>query len=314
MSIENENEASEMSAACAIRAYLDTDREAAGQLDTPVIDWWHANGPAGSLHLVATTADEGQVVGHLQVVDRNVIAPGRRMGQCHFSLNVAPEHRRCGIGGALYAHAEAFARRQAATMLYTAYIEYEDAPARSFLQKRGFAPLERFRPSYLDVSTFVPERFSAELERVEAQGVRLLTYAEAGDTPENRRKLYDLEQSARATQPFREVDPYVPEPYEAWERELLARDPTAIFLAQTPDGVWAGVVTGLVWYFTGVHPDWRGRGIATALKVRCLSEARSRDLGRMETENHDDNGAMLAINRKLGFVFTTPEVACVKRF
>ncbi len=73
------------------------------------------------------------------------------------------------------------------------------------------------------------------------------------------------------------------------------------------------MVTGLEWYFTGVHPDWRGRGIATALKVRCLSEAKRRDIGRMETENHDDNGAMIAVNRKLGLIFTTPEVACIKR-
>ena len=33
----------------------------------------------------------------------------------------------------------------------------------------------------------------------------------------------------------------------------------------------------------------------------------------METENHEDNAAMLAVNRKLGFVFGVPEVACIKR-
>jgi RimJ/RimL family protein N-acetyltransferase len=66
-------------------------------------------------------------------------------------------------------------------------------------------------------------------------------------------------------------------------------------------------------YDSKVHPDWRGRGIATALKALCLSEAKRRALGRMETENHDDNKAMLAVNRKLGFVFTTPEAACIKR-
>ena len=33
----------------------------------------------------------------------------------------------------------------------------------------------------------------------------------------------------------------------------------------------------------------------------------------METENHEDNAAMLEVNRKLGFVFGVPEVACIKR-
>ena len=49
------------------------------------------------------------------------------------------------------------------------------------------------------------------------------------------------------------------------------------------------------------------------LKVLCITEAKKRDIARMETENHQDNAAMLAVNRKLGFIFTAPEVACVKR-
>jgi GNAT superfamily N-acetyltransferase len=101
-----------------------------------------------------------------------------------------------------------------------------------------------------------------------------------------------------------------------WEQGFLERDPSAHFLALAlapVTGEFLGTVTGLRWYYTGTHPDWRGRGIATALKVRCLQEAKRRGLGRMETENHEDNAAMLAINRKLGFQFTAPGVACVKR-
>ena len=43
-------------------------------------------------------------------------------------------------------------------------------------------------------------------------------------------------------------------------------------------------------------------------------EAKKRGLQTMETENHGDNLPMLAINRKLGFHFTTPEAACIKHF
>ena len=299
----------------AFRPYRAEDRAAASALGTPVIDWWHAKGQEAALHLVAVRNDTREIAGHLQVVDHGVPEPSRRPGQCHLSLNVSPEHRRQGIGGMLYKQAEAFARRRKAHLLYAAYLETEDAPAATFLSQRGFIPLERFYPSCLDLETVDPARFQSAVEKVQAQGIRVLTYAEIGDSAENRRKLYDLEQFAHITQPFREVDPYIAEPYEKWEQEFTKRDPSAIFLAITDSGEsWVGVVTGLEWYFTGVHPDWRGRGIATALKVRCVTEAKKRGLTQMETENHGDNLAMLAVNRKLGFVFTTPEVACIKRF
>ncbi len=297
------------------RAYREEDRAVAGALGTPVIDWWHAKGEGASLHLVAVREDTGEIAGHLQAVDQGFPEPSRRPGQCHFALEVATDHRHRGVGGTLYQAAEMFARRRGARLLYTAFHETVEAPATSFLTKRGFEPLERFYPSVLDLTAFDPVRFAQAVERVQAQGIRLTTYADRGDSVENRRRLHGLEQLAHSTQPFREVEPYLPEAFEKWEAGFAKRDTTSIFLAiAASGGEWVGVVTGLEWYFTGVHPSWRGRGIATALKVLCITEAKQRGLVQMETENHEDNLAMLAINRKLGFAFTTPEVACVKRF
>lgn len=299
-------------AASIIRPYREEDRAAVSLLGTTVIDWWHGNGLKASLHLVAVT-DSGEVIGHLQATDRSLPAPSRRLGQCHFSLAVSPAYRRQGIGSALYECCERFAVRRASFLLYASYQKLPEAPAADFLRSHGFEPLERFLPSSLDLAAFDPARFAGVLHRVEAQGLRLLTYAEIGDSPQNRRSLYALEQAARARQPFREVSPYISTPYKTWEGEFSKWDPATIFLAITKTSdTWVGVVTGLEWYFTGVHPDWQGRGIATALKVVCLTEAKAHGMTRMETENHEDNAAMLAINRKLGFVFGIPEVACVK--
>ena len=312
-------------AAYTLRPFREEDLAGVSALGAHVIDWWHGNGPGTALHLVAETAATGEIVGHLQVVDRGFPLPSRRPGQCHFTLEVAPEHRRRSIGGALYVRAEAFARGRNARLLYAAFTETDNAPAAPFLAKRGFELLERFYPSCLDLNAFDPTRFASAIERVQAQGIRLVTYADIGDSTDNRRKLYELEQLAHATQPFREVEPYLPEPYANWEQEFAKRDPETIFLAlantmeeaegaKDAGAVWAGVVTGLEWYFTGVHPEWRGLGLATALKVQCITEAKKRGLVQMETENHGDNAAMLAVNRKLGFIFTAPEAAYVKRF
>lgn len=296
-----------------IREYCEGDRAVLNALGSSVVDWWHAQELGTSLNLVAT-ADTGTIAGHLQAADRSVTENSRRPGQCHFMLTVAPEHRRQGIGGALYNRAEQFAGQRGAVLLYASYMETPNSPAAAFLAARGFTPLERFLPSSVDLHTFDPEQFREAIHRAEAQGIRLLTYAEVGDSPEHRRKLYHLEQTSRATQPFREVGAYIAEPFDKWERGFAGWDQSALFLAvAAPYDDWVGVVTGLKWYYTGVHPGWRGRGIATALKARCLTEAKRRGITHMETENHEDNAAMLAVNRKLGFVFGTPEVACIKR-
>lgn len=301
-------------AAYRVRPFEERDRKAASALGTIVIDWWHNEVPGASLHLVAEVLASGEIVAHLQGRDRSIPEPSHRPGQCHFALDVAPAHRGRGIGGALCDRVEAFARQRNALLLYTAYNETSDAPAAAFLQKRGFTPLERFLPSSLALDTFAPSEFAAALERVEQQGIVLTTCAELGDSPERRQQLYALEEAAHAVQPFREIEPYVGVPYPKWEEEFLRRDPTTVFLALAPvTEEIVGVITSLEWYFTGTHPDWCGRGIATALKVRCLQEAKARGIGCMETENHEDNAAMLAINRKLGFVFAAPEVACIKR-
>jgi GNAT superfamily N-acetyltransferase len=52
---------------------------------------------------------------------------------------------------------------------------------------------------------------------------------------------------------------------------------------------------------TGVTADWRGRGVASALKRAALGWALARGAERMTTENAEGNEPMLAINRRLGY-------------
>jgi len=51
---------------------------------------------------------------------------------------------------------------------------------------------------------------------------------------------------------------------------------------------------------TGVLPEYRRRGIATALKVKTISYAREHGFRRIFTNS--DNPAMKVLNAKLGFV------------
>jgi RimJ/RimL family protein N-acetyltransferase/N-acetylglutamate synthase-like GNAT family acetyltransferase len=53
--------------------------------------------------------------------------------------------------------------------------------------------------------------------------------------------------------------------------------------------------------FTGTVAEHRGRGLATAAKKRVLRKAAARGVTRVTTSNAEENAAMRAINRKLGF-------------
>ena len=53
--------------------------------------------------------------------------------------------------------------------------------------------------------------------------------------------------------------------------------------------------------FTGTLREHRGRGLATAAKRCALTTAAARGVTRVTTSNAEENAAMRAINRKLGF-------------
>jgi len=84
------------------------------------------------------------------------------------------------------------------------------------------------------------------------------------------------------------------------------------FLSREADGTISGI-TDMSWrpwapqeahqWFTGVHPDYRGRGLGKALKATMLRFLADRhgDLRWVYTENATSNAAMLAINERLGF-------------
>jgi mycothiol synthase len=62
---------------------------------------------------------------------------------------------------------------------------------------------------------------------------------------------------------------------------------------------------------TAVRPDFRGRGVATALKFLCLADAQRR--GYTVAASRSANPAMIRVNEKLGFRRGRAEVRLVKR-
>ncbi len=65
---------------------------------------------------------------------------------------------------------------------------------------------------------------------------------------------------------------------------------------------------------TGVIAPFQGHKVATALKLRTVEYARQHGYRTIRTFNSSRNEAMLAINRKLGFVPMPAWIGFVKAF
>ncbi len=254
---------------------------------------------------------------YLFAEDRST-TPRRKPGVCGFDLWIAPELWSEALADALYAEAVAFARSHRATRLSTYLTLFApDDPLVPFLAQRGFTETDRIVPVMLDLTAFERDKFSAPTPT----GIRFFSYAEAEDTDENRRRLYALMAALDRDIPTNDVHAEPP-PFEEWQKRFdrPEHDPTALAVAADDRGEWVGVSqlgfqeqTNIAWTFmTGVLPEYRGQGIAYALKLHAIDAAIARGCPLILTDNHEDNAPMRAINRKLGFVPDAPAVSYSK--
>ena len=234
-------------------------------------------------------------------------------------LYVSPDFEMRGLGTALYAalieHLQQFdpigVRGQVA----------ENLPhALAFAQKRGFVESKRDWESVLELSNFDPAPYDGFRVKLEREGIRFKSIAEFGNTPDLQRRFHALFSEVRQDVPRSE--PATPFSFDAFKKMIYdAPDfyPEGTFLAFYGEEaigltiLWKGaastnVMTGL----TAVKRAYRGRGIATALKVASLTVAKANGATKVITDNDTNNVEMIAINEKLGFVKQPALLSLVK--
>jgi ribosomal protein S18 acetylase RimI-like enzyme len=258
-------------------------------------------------------------------------------GSYALELAVDPAYQRRGIGSALYEGLIGELAGRGARLVRA--VARESKPeSLAFLEHRGFREVQRYWESRLDVDGVDLARFAGAEERATGQGIELTTLAEErAGRPEADllREVYELEAACLRDVPA--PDPVTPGTYGDFVRHEIEAPgvlPEAWFLARTSDrtsdratepggsGRYVGLSVlsrrlsepgVLDQQLTGVLADYRGRGIAMALKLRGLRYAREHGYREIRTGNNTRNLPMLRINEALGFVKQPVEIELEKR-
>jgi GNAT superfamily N-acetyltransferase len=208
---------------------------------------------------------------------------------------VVPDARRRGIGTALLVAVSSHARASGRVQL-EGPIRAHDEESLRYFTRRGFEKVGGEEAVALDLAEAdarVPEP---------PHGVRIVSRAEMPDVVEG---MYAVAQEAEP-----DIPGGVPvRPFDVWRATEIDRPslaPEFTFVALAGDEVVGYAILdslgGELWHrLTAVKRAWRGRGIATALKLAQIEAARRSGLARLVTTNEERNTAMRSINQALGY-------------
>ena len=281
---------------------------------------WETSNPQPKRLLLLVEDGSGQLQAMGQASDGGVFSRGD--GVYRLGLRVAPEWRRKGVGTALLDALAAHARAQGATKLTTS-IRGDEPEGLEFAKRHGFEEYHRRVDSYIDLESFDESGFSDPDAAAAKVGVTILPYAELatqhGATPESleafQRHFYGVISEASLDIPS--AEPTHNPPFEAiremyFGEKSFKHDSTMLALR---DGKVVGSTVTIVndagvayTVHTGMLRSERGKGIATALKLRAIRALRAAGVKMYGTTNDEANASMRGINARLGYVPDPPTV------
>jgi GNAT superfamily N-acetyltransferase len=215
-------------------------------------------------------------------------------------VSVLPEHRGVGHGSALYDTALDHLDGHTVSSI-TCRVHEADEVAVRFAQRRRYVETKRDFLSELSLAEVEPDP-------IEIEGISILS-AEQIDSESFRIGLHGLFEEIRRDVP--RTTPPTPLSLEFFLANILDHHLYSIPGTHVAmDGLELVGFTGsfratepgvIDQWLTGVRRQWRGKGIAKALKVAGIRWAKQAGFHTIRTDNDSRNAAMLAINNSLGF-------------
>src|SRR3989449_7168629 len=223
---------------------------------------------------------------------------------------VDPQDQGKEIGSALYERLRQDCKDFGAVTAWPGVREDIPLPIK-FATNRGFHEKMRAWESGLNPATVNLSVFQKYVDKASQHRIYYVTLAdEMRSDPDCYRKLHALVQAVSEDIPRPEQ--FTPVSFEQWSAfEMKSPNlvPQGYMIAKDGDN-YVGMSTvwkaqkdpkGLYQGLTGVIREYRGRGIAVALKLKVIEFARSHKYEKLKTWNDSTNAPMLGINVKLGF-------------
>jgi GNAT superfamily N-acetyltransferase len=228
-----------------------------------------------------------------------------------FSANVAvaAAFRQQGVGSVLHDHLLERIKQFGGTRIY-AEVSAGRPEALPFAEHRGYVQTGRMhRLSRLLVDEANLDGYEGVYDKVASTGITLRTLSEIGlDDRVMLERIHKL--FFRSAQDIPSTETFSEPPIEVWLKGLDApgnsTDQFWIALdGDQPAGLAAVSKRGADAAFneyTGVDREYRGRGIARALKLKTIEWAKANGVSAIYTANDYENAPMLSINIPLGYV------------
>ena len=288
-----------MTAGLVFRPSEDGDLDAVASL-LQAADDSRVLSPAGLVHFRATQLERARILELVAEVDGAVVAAGRAglntdttmEGAAWASVTVDVAARRQGIGDAVGARLLEHLRGIGAASA-TSFFRFSEegerwAIARGW-SRRLSGPLVALDPRSVPEPSLPPGFRCVAMSSVQPEVIYEAVTVAALDEPT----------------PVPNDDIRFDDFLRDWNNPDLDLNASAVVLAddsRVASFAFINIVGDRARHgFTGTQPEHRGRGLATAAKRSALRAAAARGVTSVTTSNAEENAAMRAINRKLGF-------------
>jgi GNAT superfamily N-acetyltransferase len=270
-----------------------------------ILEWDTIKQSGGLRYRLVAEDESGHIVGYGHLVRDPYMAAG--LYWVH--IIVSPSERGKGYGHELY---QTLSSVESATHL-RAEVRDDCGEGLAFAERLGFTVDRHLFESTLDLASFDDSRFVGAIGAASAAGggLHFFSLADAGDTESARRQLWEINTRAAQDVPgntgeVRPFEIFVQQVcHSSWYRpdgQILVADPNNLVVGMSAVGYFTNA-DGAYMYnmMTGVLPEYRGRGIALALKLQTIECARRYGALYVRTNNDSENAPMLALNEKLGY-------------